>query len=132
MIKIFTDGGSRGNPGPSAIGVVIGDKSYFKYIGSRTNNQAEYEAVIFALEQAKKLKLPGLEINLDSELVCKQLNHQYKIKDKDLQPLFIKAWNLSLDFKKIIFKYIPREQNKEADKLVNQELDKQLTNFFLA
>lgn len=125
MIKIFTDGGSRGNPGPSAIGVIINDKKYSKFIGQKTNNQAEYEAIIFALEQAKKLKLQELEINLDSELVCKQLNREYKIKDKDLQPLFIKAWNLSLDFKKIIFKHIPREQNKKADKLVNKELDKQ-------
>ncbi|PIP16903.1 MAG: ribonuclease H [Candidatus Portnoybacteria bacterium CG23_combo_of_CG06-09_8_20_14_all_37_13] len=125
MIKVFTDGGARGNPGPAAIGVVIGDKNYSKYIGRRTNNQAEYEAIIFALEQAKKLKLQELEINLDSELACKQLNREYKVKDKDLQPLFIKALNLSLDFQKIIFKHIPREQNKKADKLVNQELKKQ-------
>lgn len=124
MIKIFTDGGSHGNPGPSAIGVIIGDKKYSKFIGYRTNNQAEYEAIIFALEQAKKLKSRELEINSDSELVCKQLNHEYKVKDKDLQPLFIKAWNLSFGFQKIIFKHISREQNKEADKLVNQELDK--------
>ena len=125
MIKVFTDGGARGNPGPAAIGVVIGDKNYSKYIGRRTNNQAEYEAIIFALEQAKKLKLQELEINLDSELACKQLNREYKVKDKDLQPLFIKALNLSLDFQKIIFKHIPREQNKKADKLVKQELKKQ-------
>ena len=125
MIKVFTDGGARGNPGPAAIGVVIGDKNYSKYIGRRTNNHAEYEAIIFALEQAKKLKLQELEINLDSELACKQLNREYKVKDKDLQPLFIKALNLSLDFQKIIFKHIPREQNKKADKLVNQELKKQ-------
>ncbi|MFH1392418.1 MAG: ribonuclease HI family protein [bacterium] len=125
MIKIFTDGGARGNPGPAAIGVVIGKKKYSKCLGITTNNQAEYQAVIFALEKAKEINLQELEINLDSELVCKQLNHEYRVKNKGLQPLFIKAWNLSLDFKKIIFKHIPREQNKEADKLVNLELDKQ-------
>jgi len=125
MIKIFTDGGARGNPGPAAIGVIIGDRHYSKYIGQRTNNQAEYEAIVFALEQAKKLALLELEINLDSELVCKQLNQEYKVRDKDLQPLFIKARNLSLGFSKVIFKHILRDKNKEADKLVNQELDKQ-------
>jgi len=77
------------------------------------------------LEQAQKLALLELEINLDSELVCKQLNQEYKVRDKDLQPLFIKARNLSLGFSKVIFKHILRDKNKEADKLVNQELDKQ-------
>lgn len=124
MIKVFTDGGARGNPGPAAIGVVIGAKKYSKYLGRATNNQAEYQAVIFALEQAKKLKLQELEINLDSELVCKQLNRQYKVKNANLQKLFLKAYNLSQNFKQIKFKHIRREKNKLADKLVNQELDK--------
>jgi ribonuclease HI len=66
-----------------------------------------------------------MEICLDSELVAKQLKHQYKIKEKDLQPLFIKIWNLILDFAKVDFKYIPRQKNKEADQLVNQALDNQ-------
>lgn len=124
MTKIFTDGGARGNPGPSAIGVIINNAKYSKYIGTATNNQAEYQAVIFALEQAKKLKLQELEINLDSELVCRQLNRQYKIKNKGLQELFLKAHNLIFDFKKVVFKYVPRAQNKLADKLVNMELNK--------
>ncbi len=126
---IYTDGGSRGNPGPSALGVVIEDergkvlKEYSHYLGEATNNQVEYEAVIFALQKAKQLKIKELEIRTDSELIGKQLRGEYKIKDFDLQPLFLKAWNLRLDYEKVNIKIIPREQNKKADKLVNQELD---------
>ena len=126
---IYTDGGSRSNPGPSALGVVVTDgkgkvlKEYSHYLGEATNNQAEYEAVIFALQKAKQLKIKELEIRTDSELIGKQLLGEYKIKDPDLQPLFIKAWNLRLDYDKVDMKIIPREQNKKADKLVNQELD---------
>ena len=126
---IYTDGGSRGNPGPSALGVVVADekgavlKEYSHYLGEATNNQAEYEAVIFALQKAKQLKIKELELRIDSELIGKQLLGKYKIKDPDLQPLFIKAWNLRLDYNKVDIKIIPREQNKKADKLVNRELD---------
>ncbi len=135
-ITIYTDGGSRGNPGPAALGVVIAQegqiiKKYGQAIGQATNNQAEYQAVIFALKKVKllfgkkKAKEMEIEIKVDSELLAKQLNHQYKIKEKDLQPLFIKVWNLTLDFKKVSFKHIIREKNKEADRLVNQALDNQ-------
>lgn len=126
---IYADGGSRNNPGPSALGVVIADdkgkilKEYSRYLGEATNNQAEYEAVIFALQKAKQLKYKNIEIRVDSELIYYQLTGKYKIKDPDLQPLFIKAWNLRLDYDKVDIKIIPREQNKKADKLVNQELD---------
>jgi len=128
-IIIYADGGSRNNPGPAAAGVVITDdkgkilKEYSRYLGEATNNQAEYEAVIFALQKAKQLRIKELEIRIDSDLIGKQLLGEYKIKDPDLQPLFIKAWNLRLDFEKVDIKIIPREQNKKADKLVNQELD---------
>ena len=125
---IYTDGGSRGNPGPGALGVVIladkgKPKEYSHYLGETTNNRAEYEAVIFGLQKAKALGVKEAELRIDSELIGKQLMGEYKIKDPDLQPLFIKAWNLRLDFKKIGIKIIPREQNKAADKLVNAELD---------
>jgi len=126
---VYADGGSRNNPGPSALGVVVADdkgkilKEYSRYLGEATNNQAEYEAVIFALQKAKQLKIKNVELRVDSELIGKQLLGKYKIKDADLQPLFIKAWNLRLDFEKVDIKIIPREQNKKADKLVNQELD---------
>ena len=126
---IYTDGGSRGNPGPSALGVVVTEESgkvlkeYSHYLGEVTNNQAEYEAVIFALQKAKQLRIKEVELRVDSELIGRQLLGKYKIKDPDLQPLFLKAWNLRLDYDKVDIKIIPREQNKKADKLVNRELD---------
>lgn len=125
---IYIDGGARGNPGPAAIGVVAGNKSYQERIGNTTNNVAEYKAAIFALKKAKQLlgKEKGkseVEIRTDSELLYKQLNGQYKIKNKELQPLFIEIWNLQQDFKKVKFIHIAREENHLADRLVNQALD---------
>jgi len=124
---IHTDGGARGNPGPAGIGAVIeiGDQvyKYKKYIGEATNNQAEYQALLMALTHAKELGITEAECYLDSELVVKQLNRQYKVKDKDLAKQFMKVWNLMLTFKKITFKHIYREQNQEADKLVNEAID---------
>lgn len=133
-ITIYTDGGARGNPGPSAIGVVIAQegktvKKYGEYIGEGTNNQAEYKAVVFALKKTKllfgKQKVKSAEVSIysDSELLVKHLNHQYKIKEGELQPLFLEIWNLMLDFKQVNFQHIFREKNKEADKMVNQALD---------
>lgn len=128
-IIVYTDGGSRGNPGKSAIGVVINNKIYSKYLGIKTNNEAEYEAIIFALKKIKELfgskksKEIEIEIRFDSELVEKQLNGKYKIKEKRLYPLFIEIWNLKQDFKKVNFIYIPREKNIIADKLVNDKLN---------
>ncbi len=126
---INTDGGSRGNPGPSAIGVVVGGKEYGEYIGKTTNNVAEYKAVIFALKKAKALlgsKKAGetdVEVRADSELLVKQMNGEYKMKNEELQPLFIEVWNLKQDFKSVAFKHVPREENKDADRMVNQALD---------
>lgn len=128
-LVIYTDGGARGNPGPAAIGVVVGSKKYGEYIGEATNNVAEYKAVIFALKKAKaligkkKAADVELEVNMDSELVVRQLNGDYKILDENLQPLFVEVWNLRLDFGGIIFRHVPREKNKEADGLVNEALD---------
>jgi len=134
---IYTDGGARGNPGPAAIGVVICNnkgqiiKKYNQVIDEGTNNEAEYQAIIFALRKVKllfgkqKAKLMNIEIRSDSELVVRQLNGQYKIKEENLQPLFIQIWNLKLDFQNVKFVQIKREKNKEADILVNQALDKQ-------
>jgi ribonuclease HI len=139
---IFTDGGSRGNPGPAAIGVVICDtrgnvlKKYGERIGETTNNEAEYMALIFALKKMKQvfgkaeMKQAQVEIKIDSELIVNQLNHQYKIEEKNLQKLFLQVWNLMLDFGEVSFMAVPREKNKEADKLVNQALDKKQEGLF--
>lgn len=128
-IIIYTDGGARGNPGPSGIGAVLYDEKnnllaeISEYIGEGTNNQAEYKAVIAALNKAKELKAEILEFFLDSELVVQQLNRAYKVKEKELANLFLQIHNISLLFKKITYQHIPREKNKEADKLVNKALD---------
>jgi len=134
-IIIYTDGGSRGNPGPAAIGVVFCNekgqtiKDYSKFLGKKTNNEAEYEAVIFALKKFKQLfgkkiaKNSEVELKSDSELLVKQLKGEYKILDSKIQALFLTTWNLKLDFKKVKFKAINREKNKQADMLVNQALD---------
>ena len=126
---IYTDGGARGNPGPAGIGAVIYNenkkvvKEISEYIGETTNNQAEYKACLRAMEEAKKLKALELDFYLDSELVVKQLKREYKVKNKELAPLFIKIYNLSQQFKKVSFTHVRREFNKEADRLVNEALD---------
>ncbi len=132
-VIIHTDGGARGNPGPAAIGIVIktknNTKEYGEQIGMTTNNIAEYKAVIFALKKAKQLlggeecESTEIEIRSDSELLVNQMNAKYKIKDEDLKPLFIEIWNLKQDFKSVSFTHIPREKNKDADRLVNTALD---------
>lgn len=126
---IYTDGGARGNPGPAAIGAVVGNKKYGEYIGETTNNAAEYKALVFALKKAKallgkaKAKETGVSCYMDSELLMKQLTGQYKIENEDLQPLWMEIWNLRLDFRSVEFHHIPREKNKEADRMVNEALD---------
>lgn len=132
-IVMYTDGGSRNNPGPAAVGVYVETlrKQYGHYIGQKTNNEAEYEAVIFGLKKIKQLsgkdriKDTEIEIYLDSELVERQLNHVYKIKEEKIQKLFIEVWNMMLDFGKVTFNHIPREKNKVADNLVNKALDEE-------
>jgi len=133
-IKIFTDGGSRGNPGIAGIGAVLEfdgkSKKYCDFLGDNiTNNEAEYQALIFALKKAKQLlgkakaKQTGLECFADSELMVKQLNHQYKLNNENIKKFFIEIWNLMLDFKEVRFVHIPREENKEADLLANKAMD---------
>jgi len=134
-ITIYIDGGSRGNPGPGACGVIFTDekggvlKKYSEYLGIFSNNEAEYQALIFALKKAKslfgkeKIKNLILEVKSDSELLVRQMKGEYKVLDSKIQPLFLKAWNLKVDFKNLKFFLIPREENKEADRLVNEVLD---------
>jgi len=139
-IIINTDGGSRGNPGPAAIGIVFFNekgqkiKEYSEYLGMATNNEAEYKAVIFALQKFKSLfgkklaKNTDIELKSDSELLIKQLLGQYKILDSKIQLLFLSVWNLKIDFKNVKLKLISRERNKEADNLVNEALDNEEKN----
>ncbi|MFA5954437.1 MAG: ribonuclease HI family protein [Patescibacteria group bacterium] len=129
VVHIHTDGGARGNPGPAALGVYITDElgvllqEFGRYLGIATNNQAEYQALIAALEAAKKFEPELVHCYLDSELVVKQMKREYRVKHVDLQPLFLKAWNAAASFKKISFTHVPRARNKEADRLVNAALD---------
>ncbi len=128
-IIIYTDGGARGNPGPSACGYIIDGKPYGEYLGRGTNNEAEYRGVIEALkkvyailgkEEAAKAEL---EVRMDSELIEKQLIGAYKVKQPHLKILFTDAHNEIKNFKKVSFVHIPREKNKEADAMVNKVLD---------
>lgn len=139
---IHTDGGSRGNPGQAAFGVVIESasagwrKEYGECIGEATNNVAEYSAVVFALKKLKSLvgsekaKDSAVQVHADSELLVKQLNGEYKIKEENIRNLFLDVWNLKLDFGEVSFRHIPREDNRGADKLVNQALDAQASRLF--
>jgi len=136
-IIIYTDGGSRGNPGPAAAGFVFCNekgqviKNYSEYLGETTNNEAEYRAVILALKKFKALfgkklaKNSEIELKSDSELLIRQLNGEYKILEPRIQSLFIAVWNLRLDFKKAKFRLISRQKNQEADRLVNEALNSQ-------
>ncbi|PIT91171.1 ribonuclease H [Candidatus Kaiserbacteria bacterium CG10_big_fil_rev_8_21_14_0_10_49_17] len=131
-IIIYTDGGARNNPGPAGAGVHIEDAhgkvlaEVSQYLGERTNNWAEYEAVALALAKAKKLGLAGkkVEVRMDSELVAKQLNGEYQIKEESLHSQFVKVHNFTVkDFKNINFVHVRREQNAKADALANRAMD---------
>jgi ribonuclease HI len=134
-IIIYIDGGARNNPGPAAIGVVFCNekgqifKKYAEFLGERTNNEAEYEAAIFALKKIKALlggrlaKESEIELRSDSEFLIKQLKGEYKVLEPKIQNLFLQLWNLKTDFPKLKLRLIPREKNKEADLLVNEVLD---------
>jgi ribonuclease HI len=123
------DGGSRGNPGPAAYGVVVRDSRgeivarLKKYIGINTNNVAEYFGLIAALDYAQNHGIRALRVESDSELMVKQLRGQYKVKSAELKPLFERAKKMSQTFESFRISHVYREQNKEADALVNQALD---------
>ena len=126
---LYTDGGARGNPGPGAIGAVLKDENgetvyeASKYIGPSTNNEAEYKAIIHGLEIAKEKEPAELKCYLDSELVVKQLNGEYKVKNEKLKVLFDQVKKLQFEITGVSFNHILRKKNKEADKLVNTALD---------
>lgn len=128
-VDIFTDGGARGNPGPAAVGVVVligGQKLVIgKSIGKATNNIAEYSAVIEALRLVKENSIvSNINFFLDSELVVRQLNGEYRVRDENLKKLYFEIREFIISYPKTVtFSHIPREKNKEADALVNKALD---------
>ena len=129
-VKLYTDGGSRGNPGPSALGYVVKDindellESGSKYIGLTTNNQAEYQAVRAGLAACAQYTNGTVSVFSDSQLVANQMNGIYKIKNRELWPIHQAIKQLcEHSFDRVSFTYIPREYNKEADAMVNEALD---------
>ena len=127
--KMYTDGGSRGNPGPSAGGYVILDMdnnvvtSNGKYLGITTNNQAEYHSLKGGVEMAINLGIAELDVYMDSLLVINQMKGIYKIKNRDLWPIHDAISKLLPKFRKVTFTHVPRELNKLADAVVNETLD---------
>jgi ribonuclease HI len=132
-LKIYTDGGARGNPGPAAGGILIFDendkllKINAKYYGKITNNQAEYEALLTALRMAQAMNAKNLECYLDSDLIVKQLTGVYKVKSPNIKSLKATVDKLVANFEKVEFLHVKREYNKFADKLVNIVLDAKKT-----
>jgi len=130
-LDIYIDGASKGNPGPSGIGVVICQssaviKNISEFIGNATNNIAEYTALIYALKEAVLLKAEILQIKTDSQLLARQINRIYKIKNERILELHRQASAIMPAFKKVTVEHIPRENNKGADKLANQAVKKAL------
>lgn len=128
-LLIYSDGGARGNPGPAGIGVLIKNEDgkilaeIAQYLGRASNNQAEYKAIIAGVKKAKELGATEITCYLDSLLIVKQVNREYRVKDKDLAVLFLELNNILISFKNFNFKHIKRELNKEADFLVNKAID---------
>jgi ribonuclease HI len=130
-LRIFTDGGARGNPGPAGCGAVIKDadtgetlKELHQYLGETTNNQAEYQAVIMGLKEALTMDPESIMIVADSELLVKQLTGVYRVKNPGLAERFMEVRNLEVRIgKPVRYRHVPRAQNKEADALANKAMD---------
>ena len=132
-ITVFTDGGARGNPGPAAIGGVIMRGSepveeFSTYVGEKTNNQAEYMALLAGLERAAMHTDVDVEAVLDSELVVKQLNGEYRVKSPELKKLVQQVRHQEQRFRNVTYRHTRREGNVRADALVNQALDAEALN----
>jgi ribonuclease HI len=127
--KLFTDGGARGNPGPAAYGYVLEAEdgtvlaAHGERIGVATNNVAEYRALVAGLEKAVELAVPEVEVVSDSELLVKQMNGEYRVKNAALQELSIQASRLAREVGNVSYTAVRREHNKLADQLVNEALD---------
>lgn len=131
-VKLFTDGGSRGNPGPSAIGFAVLDmhdnvvKTESKYLGITTNNQAEYQGLKEGLEACLHMNIREVHVHMDSLLVINQMKGLYKVKNRDLWPIYESVNQMVAQFSKVTFTHVPRELNKIADGMVNECLDAQI------
>jgi len=128
-IRMHTDGGARGNPGPAAIAVVIKNhqgkvlEKFGKFIGNSTNNDAEYKALLEGMKKAKTLKPESVSCYLDSELVVKQMTGLYKVKNQNIKKHWEEIKRLEFEIGQVKYHHVPREKNKEADALVNKVLD---------
>ena len=130
-LEIYIDGASKGNPGPSGIGAVICHsgivvRNISSFIGNATNNIAEYTALIYALQEALVLKAESLKIKTDSQLLARQLNKMYKVKNANISGLYNQVVILLSAFKEVSIQNIPREQNQGADKLATDAVKKEL------
>ena len=131
-MDIYIDGSSMGNPGDAGVGIIFqsGDhtiKNISRYIGIQTNNVAEYTALVFALEEALIMKAKDITVYSDSELLCKQLSGEYKVKNESLKVLFAQAVNLVRRFQSFKIHQIPREKNRGADKQARLAIKKKIT-----
>lgn len=126
---LYSDGAARGNPGPAAAGAVVFDDKgevlaeISQALGQTTNNVAEYRALIAGLEKGHELGVTDIDVRLDSELIVRQIEGRYRVKNAGLIPLYRKATDLLTGFRSYSIKHVPREENKHADRLANQALD---------
>jgi ribonuclease HI len=129
VLRLFTDGAARGNPGPAGLGVVLEDDSGMRlwgghrYLGTATNNQAEYMALIEGLREAARWNPDRLEVYMDSQLVVEQLAGRYRVKNSDLRALYAEAVGLLQSFAQTAIHHVPREKNRGADALANRAID---------
>lgn len=128
---VYTDGASRGNPGLAGAGAVLlsPEKKVTelkKFLGKQTNNFAEYQAMLLAFEELQRQKAEHVILRADSELMIKQMRKEYRVKNENIKPLYEKAVRFLENFSSVIFEHIPREKNKEADRLANEALDEVL------
>ncbi len=132
--QLFTDGASKGNPGPAGAGWVLNNDQNSdpvkggKYLGQATNNEAEYQALILGLQRALSHGAQEIRIHMDSELLVRQLNGLYRVKNPRLALFFRQVQDLLLKFSKYDIVYIPREQNREADRMANEAIKRKMTS----
>jgi len=132
VLRLFTDGAARGNPGPAGLGVVIEDdkgmrlRGLHRYIGKATNNEAEYQALIEGLKAAAEWNPDRLEVYLDSKLVVEQVNGGYRVRKPELQPLYGQVKHLLGGFDDVVISHVEREKNRGADALANMAIDAQV------